>query len=450
MDIDPKALVEAAAVATKLSDDALAAEAQARAQVADALTVLAPGVDSEKLKLTAAHAAINARQALDAARAAQLIVANKVLALAMDVEEAPAPPAPEKPKVVLNGGYDVAVKVVSTEVKDIVQAEVQCTGKAGLFVGWDAWGYDTPMPSEVVVTDCHFTDKGHPIEGKYGIFGIYTHQGSETLRNVTANLGSLSQHFRYGHGFGAGPVIWDNVKVTASGAEIFKQRTPPHRRKYPESYGFDYFDHNGPYNSANDGVFWLTPGERPQIIIENSDLRNWAAQSVDPTRKPWGGGIVLQGSGADLTVRDTLLIGGGDFVDDQGRQRTSAPDKLAIGIDNGARLGTDPPAEYGEYFLKDGSCAPHDPSQPANGQILFEDCIIYIPGVPDKVVPIMRLMHSEGFIFQNCIIASHHDVRIGMDDSPVTFYGCNAGADSNIRVWADEVLPDGWAFVLLP
>lgn len=216
--------------------------------------------------------------------------------------------------------------------------------RKGIHVGWEVpqgipHTHTTRLRDVAIVAD----DPG----GKSrGVWGLFTYQSFVDCEDVEFFCSELAEHAFYAHGYGAPGVRWVGVTVHGSGAEGFKATARP-------------------WECAH------VP--QPLILIEGCIFKDW--------HQPWswrgGAGATFQGTGANVSCRDSLFYGG----DGGGYCRAfMVDDNIPIG-------GLDPNVKRGGYY----SAIDGEPNQgPANGWIVLERCGMTGRGAP-HYSPMLRL-----------------------------------------------------------
>ncbi len=150
---------------------------------------------------------------------------------------------------------------------------------------------DTPL--EVVVKDFEVI-ADQRTDGDRSFWGIFHYQTDLILEDGEFHCAELAEHAAYGHGHGKNGQRRTRVHFRSSGAEGDKNRADP--------------------SEIN-----ATPGST--ILIDQCSFANW--------NQPWsyrgGAGVVCQGTGANIVLKDTVFHGGADaqhsrcfMVDDNG------------------------------------------------------------------------------------------------------------------------------------
>ena len=143
---------------------------------------------------------------------------------------------------------------------------------------------------------------------KWALFG---YQCDWDVRNTVIDNRESVEHALYAHGFAETGVLWRNVHVVASGAEGLKVTARPGE------------------------CMWV---QGAKVIVQDCKIENWY--------QDWswrgGGGIVCQGSGADIEVTRTYLLGSRDYnrsrcfmVDDSGLDFYGPDGQAGVGAANG-------------------------------------------------------------------------------------------------------------------
>lgn len=169
--------------------------------------------------------------------------------------------------------------------------------------------------------------------GNTSVWGIFGYNCSFQLENCLIDWTRGAEHALYDHGMAQPGIIFSHVIVVGSGGEILKVATRPGEAFYvPNVY----------------------------VLVDGCSFQNWGPQ-------PWswrgGGGIVLQGSGANLIVRDSEFLGG-----------PGAAKSRTIMLDDGGS---------GRYY---NTLTGEVGTGPANGWVLLERVLLVGDGLPSWAI----------------------------------------------------------------
>lgn len=190
---------------------------------------------------------------------------------------------------------------------------------------------DEPGSAPWVVTS-KYTDPatGALLPGQTSTWGIFTYNADIFASRCSFDWKRGAEHALYAHGMGLRGILIDECDFQTSGGECVKLATRPGE------------------------AFWL-PNQT--VLVQNSTFRDWGPQ-------PWswrgGGGVVIQGGGANVYVQGCQFFGGPGHAKSR-----------AVMIDDGGWMRF--------YSALDGTPG----KGPANGWVLIQDTLIVGDGKPE-------------------------------------------------------------------
>lgn len=201
-------------------------------------------------------------------------------------------------------------------------------------------------------------------DGRRPVWGVFTYQCDVDIQDSTFYWREGVEHASYEHGYARRGSTWDNVDVIGSGAEGSKVR-----------------------NDSQE-IQWVRGA---QVVRRNCEFRDWY--------QPWswrgGGGIVLQGTGADVLIEKCRFYGAEGqrsrcvMIDDGGIRVDGTPDYYSAS--NGAPGGefangwviikkcaffSGPGPDWWGLTIRVGNLYAVTPHKVARG-VLIEDCGVW-------------------------------------------------------------------------
>lgn len=267
-----------------------------------------------------------------------------------------------------------------------------------VFAGYDAINRDELLPFSVTFKNCVLRA---PHQTTWGVhsYGCDLHFEDSLLDFKLAN-----EHAVYMHGFYREGFSFVRSHVQASGAEGLKFTGRPRTEFYPD--GWDYS--RSPHHQM-DGMHPPVDGtENATIRVLHSTIEDW--------HQAWtwrgGGGIVVQGAGANVHVKGTKIIARSDhhlgrclMIDDSGW----------------------------EHFSPEGVGG----EPPANGHVLIEDSMMVAAGPTPSPwrnpQPIVRVAHINSSGSTGAVARSFQMLRCGIY-GPETHVEIKNMAASNLAI----------------
>ena len=259
---------------------------------------------------------------------------------------------------------------------------------------------------------CVFTDEDRPdyADSKRAKWGLQSYQADLVFEGCTWSLPSISEHGLYCHGFSKEGVLVDRCTVEAVGAEGLKFTARPAAQYYPPEVPPGK-------HAAIDGVH---PARGASIVIKQSVIEGYA-------REGWGGGVVVQGSGANVAIKQSSI--------------TSNTDRPAFAMDAGGI----------EHFSPHGVAG----KGPGNGYLALSNSVFVAHG-PEHVpggVNVLRAVSARGVNIRWCGVWGPGTRAELRETGPAQIQGCNTpelaeqAAHREIETAGDPlVLPAGVPF----
>lgn len=159
-----------------------------------------------------------------------------------------------------------------------------------IYAAPDSWQANPKVPLKLVLRNCTIVADTVSDEASWGVF---TYQSDVECVHCDFYCEKTTEHAIYAHGWGNEGMRVVDCRFWGSGAEAIKGTNRPDRQYYPANHLLHLY-------GTED---LLHPTRVASVVIDNCFIQNWH----QPHSFRGGGGIVMQGTAADIYIKDTVL-----------------------------------------------------------------------------------------------------------------------------------------------